>query len=159
EYALALIDRGDCEEALAFIGTKVAELTAVGRARAAHHMAGAKIDALLRLGRNEEALAASRAAKDNAVDENDRISHTLDCAVSLTRLGRHQDALAELPVFGRVVGTHSLYERWSQAVTSLALAGAMDNTWKLDAQLFELSKRLRDNGVLRMSADLAERRA
>jgi tetratricopeptide (TPR) repeat protein len=159
EYALALIDRGDAALALAFLDDRAQELSIAGRARAVHHLSGARIEAWFRLGHLEEALAAARAAKENALDENDRIGHALDCALALARLGRREEALAELPSFDRVLPTPSLYERWSQAASALALDAAIENDFKLDAQLFEMQARLHKQGVIRMAADIIERRA
>jgi tetratricopeptide (TPR) repeat protein len=159
EYALALIDRGDAALALAFLEEKAQDLATVGRARAAHHLSSARIEAWLRLGHFEEALAAARAAKESSLDENDRVSHALDCAFSLARLGRREEALAELPSFDRALPTPSLYERWSQTAFTLALGAAIENDFKLDAQLFEMQTRLHTQGVIRMTADLIERRA
>src|SRR5262249_46993740 len=130
-----------------------------GRRNAAKNLDGTRFEALIRLGRVDEALALSRAGKERSSEEHDRVSCAQNCAYALAIQGKNDEALLELPSFEHVLPTHSLYERWSQATFTLAMASAIPNTWKLDAQLFDMQRRLHENGVLRLTADMAERRA
>jgi tetratricopeptide (TPR) repeat protein len=159
EHATAQIDGGDAEGAIAYLDARRADLVTVGRARAARGLRSASIEALYRLRRFDEMLAEATRAREDASDENDRVGHALDRAAALAALGRHDEALDDLPPFDRILPTHSFHERWSQAVTALALAGKTPNDAALEKKLFALQERLGDGGVLRLTADLAERRA
>ncbi len=98
-------------------------------------------------------------ARESETDVNDQLTHALDAARLLARLGRADEALRELPPFERVLPTPSLYERWAQATHALALAGAVPNDWKLEGRLFDLQTRLEGNGVIRIAVHLAHQRA
>jgi tetratricopeptide (TPR) repeat protein len=159
EVALALVDRGETDEALAFLDRQAAELDSVGRGAQAKHLSSARIEAYFAQQRFEDALQLARREKARSSDENDRESHGLDCASALAQLGRNEEALDELLPFERVLPTHSLYARWSEAVHALAIAGAIPNDHRLDGQLFELAESLRENGVARTYLELQHRRA
>ena len=159
EYAFGMIDGGGAEGALAFLDRQAVALAEARRSAALHHLAGARIEALLRLGRLDEALAVTTSAREQARDVNDQLTHALDAAALLARLGRLDEALRELPPFERILPTPSLYERWAQAAHALALAGALPNDWKLEGRLFELEAKLAGNGVIRTAVALAHQRA
>jgi tetratricopeptide (TPR) repeat protein len=159
EYAFGLIDDGDPAGALRFVDEQTAALVQVGRGAAAHHLAGARIESLLRLDRPSDALAVAERARANENDVNDQLTHGLDVARLLALLGRHDEALDVLPPFDRILPTPSLYERWTQATHALALAAAVPNDWKLEGRLFDLETRLADNGVIRTAIGIAQQRA
>lgn len=159
EYALGLVDRGEVDEALAFLDKQAGELATVGRGEAARHLASARIEAYFAQGKLDEALREATRARARSTDDNDRDSHALDCAAAMARLGDHEGALEALLPFEKVLPTHSLYTRWSEAVLALGLAGALPNDHRLDGQLFELGDRLRRNGVARLFIELEQRRA
>ena len=159
EYAFGLIDDGDPLGALGFLDQQVGALVQVGRGARAHHLAGSRIEALLRLSRLDEALAVTERARENETDVNDQLTHALDAARLLAKLGRSDEARAALPPFDRILPTPSLYERWTQATHALALAGAVPNDWKLEGRLFDLETRLADNGVVRTAIGIAHQRA
>ena len=159
EYAFGMIDGADAEGALAFLDRQTIALASARRSAAAHNLAGARIEALLRLDRLDEALAVTTSARALARDVNDELTHALDAAALLARLGRTEEALRELPPFDRILPTPSLYERWAQATHTLALAGALPNDWKLEGRLFELEAKLAGNGVIRTALALAHQRA
>ncbi|MEP7120280.1 MAG: tetratricopeptide repeat protein [Byssovorax sp.] len=159
EYAFGLIDDGDAAGALAFVEAQTAALVQAQRGAAAHNLADARIEALLRLARLDEALEVAERAVASEVDLNDHLSNALNAARVLARLGRHDEALRELPPIEQILPTPSLYERWAQATHALALAGAVPSDWKLDGRLFELQTRLADNGVIRTAIAIAHQRA
>ncbi|MFO0759171.1 MAG: hypothetical protein U0359_21945 [Byssovorax sp.] len=159
EYAFALVDRGDHDEALAFVDRQAAALDLVGRGEHARHLASARIEAHFAAGRLEDALREAERARAEASDENDEETHALDCAAALARLGRFDEALRAILPFERVRPTHSLFPRWSEAAAALALGGAIPNDPTLDSQLFELGEELRKNGVTRLFIELSQRRA
>ena len=159
EYAFGLLDDGDAAGALSFLDEQTAALVEAGRGPSARNLAGARIESLLRLSRLDEALAEAERARESETDVNDQLTHALDAARLLARLGRSEEALHELPPFDRVLPTPSLYERWAQATHTLALAGAVPNDWKLEGRLFDLQTRLADNGVIRIAVRLAHQRA
>lgn len=159
EYAFGLIDDGDAAGALAFVDAQTEALVRVERGAAAHNLADARIEALLRLSRLDEALAVTERAIESQADLNDHLTHALNAARVLARLGRCDDALRELPPFEQILPTPSLYERWAQATHALALAGAVPSDWKLEGRLFDLETRLADNGVIRTAIAIAHQRA
>ena len=159
EYAFALIDDGDSAGAIQFLDEQTAALAQAGRGAAAHHLAGARIEALSRLSRLDDALAVAERARENETDVNDQLTHGLDVARLLARLGRCDEARSVLPPFDRILPTPSLYERWAQATHALALAAAVPSDWKLEGRLFDLETRLADNGVIRTAIGIAHQRA
>jgi tetratricopeptide (TPR) repeat protein len=159
EYAYAQIDDADAAGALAFLDAQTEALVQAGRGGAAHHLASSRIEALLRLSRLDEALALAERARAGETNVNDQLTHALDVARLLAKLGRCEEAGRELPPFDRILPTPSLYERWAQATHTLALAGAVPNDWKLEGRLFDLQTRLADNGVIRVAIGIAHQRA
>jgi tetratricopeptide (TPR) repeat protein len=159
EYAFGLIDDGDAAGALSFVEAQTSALVQVQRGSAAHNLADARIEALIRLSRLDEALEVTERAARNQTDLNDHLTHALNAARVLARLGRTEEALRELPPVEQILPTPSLYERWAQATHLLALAGAVPSDWKLEGRLFDLQTRLADNGVIRTAIAIAHQRA
>jgi tetratricopeptide (TPR) repeat protein len=159
EYAYGLIDDGSAAGALAFLDAQAEALVDAGRGAAARHLATARTEALLRLDRLDEALGVALRARETETDVNDQLTHALDAARILAKLGRCEEALLALPPFDRILPTPSLYERWTQAMHALALALAVPGDWKLEARFFELETKLAENGVVRVAIGIAHRRA
>jgi tetratricopeptide (TPR) repeat protein len=155
EYATALLDGGEHEEALRFIEKQKSELIRIGRADRKDEMVGTNIDALVALGRLDEALAMNRIARDLGRGESFMEFRRLDEARILARLGRLEEAKKHLLPFDEVVRTPSQYEPWAEAVFLLAQGGALDNGHGLHVEIEELVENMRHNGVARRAIQLA----
>jgi hypothetical protein len=159
EYATALIDSGEAQGALDFIGRQKNELVLIGRADRRDDMCGTEIDALVVVGKLEEALALNERVKDALRGESFMEFRRLDRARILARLGRFEEAKKTLPPYGLISRTQSQFEPWVDAVEHLALGGEYENDWLLFAQLDELYTAMKKNGVIRRAIRIAHAQA
>jgi tetratricopeptide (TPR) repeat protein len=159
EYASALLDDGQQEEVVAFVERQREELVRSGRAQKKDEICEALIEALIRLGRLEDALQHASRAAESRSDESFSHARSLDKARILARLGRHDESKRWLLPFDSILGTHSLYEHWADAVFHLAMSGAVPNDWQLHAKLGRLAEELEENGVYRLAIRVATMQA
>lgn len=159
EYATALIDSDDPQGALDLIHKQKSELVRIGRADRRDDMCGTEVDALILLGRLEEAYALNERAQDRLRGESFMEFRRLDRARILARLGRIEEAKKSLPPFDRVVRTQSQYEPWVDAVEHLALAGVLENGVRLFGELETLHRLMKKNGVIRRAIRIAHAQA
>lgn len=157
EYAAALRDQGDHAASLAFVEQKVAMLDAEGVPHAAHALSRARIDALLGLGRHQEALAfVAEDEKHGRDDAHHRLWRRLDRARLHVRLGDVAAARLALPTADEVRPTPLYYAAWVDAVAELVRAGAIPNDARLGATLQGFLERLERQGIGRMTLELAQ---
>lgn len=159
EYATALIDAGDAKGALDFMHQQKSELVRIGRADRRDDMCGTEIDALVVTGKYEEALALNERVKDKLRGESFMEFRRLDRARILARLGRFEEAKRTLPHYDLISRTQSQFEPWVDAVEHLALGGAIENDWRLFAQLDELHRAMKKHGVIRRALRIAHAQA
>ncbi|MEL7369418.1 MAG: hypothetical protein AAFN74_10930 [Myxococcota bacterium] len=146
EYASALLDMDRPQEALDFCHQ---QLVSIGASANPYDFRDSKVEALIGLGRYEEALAFNEDAENPGGGESWVLHKTIDQARLLTRLGRHEEALAALPEFDAIIDTPAYFSDWADAVRYLVKAQALENDWKLDLQLRVMAVRLEGNGALR----------
>ena len=155
EKAAALVDGGRPEEALRFLD---AQETALVQRGDEDDFCGSRVQALMALGRFEEALALNDASKHPGRGQSFELSRAIDRARLLLRSGRAPEAKAALPPFELIAGTHLHYPGWTDAVERLAEAGQMENDWSLEVRLFGIQRELAANGVVRDAFDVARAR-
>jgi tetratricopeptide (TPR) repeat protein len=155
EYATALLDAGKPEEALAFIESQKSELIRIGRADRKDEMVGTHIDALIALGRLEEALEMNQQALDLGRGESFVDFRRLDEARIQSRLGRSEEAKRQLLSFDEVARTPSQYEPYAEAIFHLAKSGGIPNDLRVQVELEQLVRNMRRNGVVRRAIQLA----
>ena len=156
EYASALLDLDRPAEALEFCGQ---QLAAIGTSANPYEFRDPKVEALIALGRFEEALAFNTEADNPTGGESWQLHKKIDQARLLTRLHRHQEAQDILPTFEAIIDTPANYSDWADAMEHLVRAGQATNDWELDLQLRLMGLRLEDNGALRDAWRLQHRRA
>ncbi len=159
EYSNALLDAGRADEAFDFVTQQVAAVRAAGdRFRQQHNMSAALVDVLLKLERPEEALAIAQETGPHLSDNHQKLRLELVWVRALAAVGRHEEALEHVLPLETIRPTMGLYESWLMGVEALALAGAIPNDWRLDAQIADLQRRMVSNGVVRWAFDTALRR-
>lgn len=146
EYASALLDLDRPQEALDFC---YRQLAAIGPSADPQEFRESKVEALLALGRLEEALAFNTDAENPEGGESWLVHKAIDQARLLTRLGRHEEALEALPTFEAIIDTPAFFVDWVDAVDHIVRGGHRANDWELDLGLRVMALRLEENGALR----------
>ncbi len=159
EHAEALIDDERHAEALAFAEAQIAAMTAVNAYHEPVPLSGVRIDALVELGRLDEAMTLAREASQYTIDRSHSQFRSLDLARLLSLQGRHEEAREALLPFETAAETQGQYESWTEVATRLALAGALDNDWRLDARLRQMQTSLVRHGIVRIAIEVATRRS
>ena len=157
EKATALRQGGDAAASLAFLDAQTAAMTLAGQPFPGHEMSFVRVAALIQVGRFPEALAF--------LDEGDRhgrqgahalVERRLDRARVLARTGRLADGARALPPLDEVAGTPQFYVAYADALGLLVRGGQLENTWEVGAALARFVARLRAQGVLRDTLQLAQ---
>ena len=155
EYASALLDLGRHQEALDFCHQ---QLAATGPSANPYDFRGAKVEALIALGRFDEALAFNGDAENPGEGESWTTHKAIDQSRILSRLGRYEEAKAILPAFEAIIDTPSFFRDWCDATEQLIRAGQLDNDWEIDLLLRVMGLQLEDNGALRNAWIIHRRR-
>jgi tetratricopeptide (TPR) repeat protein len=160
EYAAALRDAGEAEEALRFLNAQRARL-------AAHPELGCSVDdfgaqaftpTLLAAGRPSEALAAVDALLARPPTSRARTLYRRSLrALILTRLARFDEARAALLTPAEALEDPGVYELWSEAVERLVEVGALPNDPALGQTLAAMAASLDASGAVRGALVLASR--
>ena len=146
EYASALVDLERPQEALDFCNQ---QLAAIGPTGNPYDFRDSKVEALMALGRLEEALAFNTKAENPGGGDSWIVHKTIDQARLLARLGRHDEAKEILPGFDAIIETPAYFRDWADAMQHLVSANHVANDWQLDLNLRVMAFRLEDNGALR----------
>jgi len=159
EHANALLDDGRAADALAFIDAALRSMTAANARHEPVPLAGSRIDALIALDRRDEAMAVVEEAERFPTDRSHAQFRALDRALLLCLSGDFEAARRALIPYETAVQTQGQYERWSDVVTRLALAGALPNDWHTDTRLRRMQDALVRHGIVRVAIGIADRRA
>ena len=159
EHAEALIDGGRAAEALDFATEAMASMVAANARHEPVPLAGVRVEALIALGRLEPALALIDEAAEFPIDRSHAHFRSLDRALVLCLMERFDEARQALLPFEVAVETQGQYDRWTDVVTRLAMAGTIENTWGLDARLRRMQVSLVRHGIARIAIGVASRRA
>jgi hypothetical protein len=155
EYASALIDGGRAAESIEFLRKQSSLLR---RAGVEEDFRGTMVEALIRAGRTEDALLLNSESESGGHGDAFDESKAIDQARILARLGRFEEAAAQLPRYEDAARTHSSFFGWSEAALLLAEAGALHDP-ELDRRLRSFSDELAANGVARQAFEIAVLRA
>ncbi len=147
EYADALIDGGEEEEALRFIRAQVGAAAASGEFLE-QEFALSEAHALILLGRFEDAVTRLKDLHHPAGGDSHAMETRLMRAWALVHLRRYSEAAAECPSYAAILETADHYESWLQATLGLVRGGIVDNDVDLGRQLRELYRRLEANGAI-----------
>jgi len=157
EYASALRAKGEIARSLEFVDTQVARLVERGQRDAIYDFPRDRVDALIDLGKHEEALRfLDQLERHGRRDAHHRLSRRLDRARILARLGRGEEALKHLPSVDEVRPTPLFYWFWADAAEQLVKAGVVANDAKLGRILQSFIDRMFRQGVGRTTLELAE---
>lgn len=157
EYASALRAKGEVERSLDFVDKQVARLVERGQRDAIYDFPRDRIEALIDLGKHEEALRfLDQLDRYGRRDAHHRLSRRLDRARILARLGRGEEALSHLPSVDEVRPTPLFYWFWADAAEQLVKAGAAPNDAQLGRVLSSFIDRMFKQGVGRATLELAE---
>lgn len=160
EHASAMRDRGgpgDVEASLAFVDAQIARMVERGEPDAIFDFPRDRVECLLALGRHDEALAfVDQCERRGRKDAHHRVSRRLDRARLLARVGRTDDALAQLPSVDEIEATPLFYWLWADAAFELAARKALPNDAQLGRVLHRFVERLEKQGVGRATLELAE---
>lgn len=148
EHAGALTDAGRAAEVAGFVARQRAAAAAIG-APAPDHLDKNEADALLALGRPEEALAKIEEGDRADTDRESTFSRnrSLARAEALIALGRHDEAREALLDVDLVLREPNYVEGWATAVQGLVAAGAYENDWQLGSSLERMLARLVERGM------------
>lgn len=157
EHASAMRDQGRFAEALAFVDAQIARLEGHGERDAIFDFPRDRVEAFIELGRFDEALAfIDRCERRGRKDAHHRVSRRLDRARVLARLGRCEEAKAQLPAIDEIAQTPLFYWFWADAAAALVERGALENDASLGRVLHRFVERLERQGVGRTTLELAE---
>jgi len=154
EYADALIDGGELEEALLFIRAQVAKAAAQGEFLE-EEFALSEAHALILLHRYEEAVTRLDGHHHPAGGESHLLETRLMRAWALVGLERYEEAAQERPSFAAIRPTADHYESWVMATMGLVRGEVIANDVELGCQLRELYHQLEANGALWGAAQTA----
>ncbi len=155
ELASALYDDGRPDEALELAREAEVKTNSTDGSQ----MRGVAVSSLIQLGRTEEALEYNERSNMAEGGEAFVLSKTIDHARILAKLGRHEEAKEALPAPGDIDGLRDEYDRYTDALTELAIAGAVENVWRIGMFYRHLHTDLEDNGAVRSAFVVAQRRA
>jgi tetratricopeptide (TPR) repeat protein len=147
EYVSALFDASRPADALEFIETQRQKLSQFGELELGSNLARDRAEALLLLGRNEEALRQLDDWDAEGAGAHGQLEQELLRARVLTALGRAKEAREMLPAIERISGTPALYQRFIQATVGLIAAGEHENGWRVGRSLALLANKLEKNGA------------
>jgi tetratricopeptide (TPR) repeat protein len=157
EYASALRAKGDIAGSLKFVDEQVAALNAKGQRKAIYDLPRERVEALIDLGKLDEALAFTDDCERNGRrDAHHRLMRRIDRARIHVRAGRLQKALESFPPEGEVEPTPLFYWFWLDAAAHLARAGAIPNDGALGRIFQRFIERLERQGVGRTTLELAQ---
>lgn len=157
EYANALIDNEAHEEAEVFLRQQMQALKDAGHFRWFYpELASSLVDALVKLGRHEDALAALDEAYRPSDSDHRKISAQIDRARVLARLGRMEEAIEALPAWQTVEPTPSHYEHLADALFELMQhEDGLPNHWGTASLFTRMTTKLLERGVYRKGIQIA----
>ncbi len=155
ELASAILDDGRPDEALQLARKAEAEVGATEGSQ----MRGAIVSSLLQLGRPDEALQTNERASVPEAGRAFELSKEIDHARILAKLGRYEEAKAALPKSSEIHGIRDDYDRYTDTITELAIAGTIENSWRLGMLFRHLHEDLESSGAMRTAFVVAQRRA
>jgi tetratricopeptide (TPR) repeat protein len=157
EYASALRAKGDIQGSLKFVDAQVAALNAKGQRKAIYDLPRERVEALIDLGKLDEALAFTDDCERNGRrDAHHRLMRRIDRARIHVRAGRLEEALESFPPADEVEPTPLFYWFWLDAAALLARARAIPNDGALGRIFQRFIERLERQGVGRTTLELAE---
>lgn len=147
EQADALLDAERYEDALNFIEEQVRALTRAGYRSKRYNLRKQEVEALLKLGRYEDAATLNNKARNAMQGESDALGRRLDGARIHAYRGKYTASKKALPSFNEIGATSSLYRNWAETVSMLARHGAIENDLQLDSLLHTLTQTLTTQGA------------
>lgn len=154
ELVSAMNDADRAEEAL---DTARAAVVALDGKKT--QLRGSIVQSLIELGRLEEALAENDDPSAAVEGDSFELARRIDEARVLAKLERYEEALEALPAFDDVDQSRSEYAGYSDALTTLAIAGVIDNDWQLGLLFKGMHAALERHGSMRNAFIIAQRRA
>ncbi len=155
EYADALIDEGNPQQAFDYLQQQKAKIIAVGE-EVSEAIKTFEVQALLRLNQNEQALAileeCQAAVKGYDWPVNSQERHILK-ALTLAKLGKTSEAWDELPNFKSVAPRY--YLSWIRAIDVLLTHEPDKNEWALGSALQEALEHFMKMGNYRKVIEVA----
>lgn len=155
EYADALIDEGNPQQAFDYLQQQKAKIIAVGE-EVSEAIKTFEVQALLRLNQNEQALAileeCQAAVKGYDWPVNSQERHILK-ALTLAKLGKTAEAWDELPNFKSVAPRY--YLSWIRAIDVLLTHEPDKNEWALGSALQEALEHFMKMGNYRKVIEVA----
>lgn len=157
EYASALRAKGDIQGSLKFVDAQIAALNAKGQRKAIYDLPRERVEALIDLGKLDEALAfTDDCEKNGRRDAHHRLMRRIDRARIHVRAGRLEKALESFPPSDEVEPTPLFYWFWLDAAAHLARARAIPNDGALGRIFQRFIERLERQGVGRTTLELAQ---
>ncbi len=148
EHAEAIRDGGDPRAALAYVDAQLVAVERTPGVKVRNLFASQRIEALIDLGRFEEALASLEQVWQIGESRSDDMRQRLTRVRLLACVGREVEAERELPPAEEVAATPGLHVRWTEAVRVLVKTGARDNSWQLGVTLHSFASRLSEQGAI-----------
>lgn len=149
EKATALIDANKAGEALTFVDECAAQVVSADPSCSAQAVAAdARCEALLRLGRYDDALRAAAHMLNKTGGVRVDQSHALLRCRALLGAGRADEAGQLHPCYNSVVATSDDYEAWVEVVTTLVKRGVLAHSGALEQQIHSMFEQLATRDAL-----------
>ncbi|EDN70408.1 conserved hypothetical protein [Beggiatoa sp. PS] len=149
EYAAALLNNQQHEEAIAFLEKQFQTLLAANRYDRRFSLRSTWVQALIELQRYEEAYTFNKEAVSLGGGKGFELEKSIDEARTLAYLGRYQEAQLALPDFEQIIKTLQHSFRWAETTRLLVNANQLPNDWQLNAKFQWMCEQLSQQGVIR----------
>ena len=155
ELAEALLDDGRPGEMLEFVDEQRRAQLAAGRLDNSGNLPRTRAEALIELGRHDEAIAQLENNVTEGGGDHAELHRRLLLARALYRLGRAADAGEVMPAIETVFSTPGHYKAWLDAFEARVSGDESANTWRIGRAICLMQRRLADNGARYLAAELA----
>ncbi|MDM8559929.1 hypothetical protein [Candidatus Parabeggiatoa sp. HSG14] len=151
EYAGALVDGKQYEEALNFMEQQTQALLLANQYEDRFDLRGNWVEALINLERYEEAHTFNQDALKMIHSKSRQLMQRIDETRILAYLDRYEEAQEMLPDFTAIAATSSHYISWADATQLLVKASFIPNDWHLNAKFQQMRNKLSHQGVIRQA--------
>ena len=156
EYADALCDNGNFDEALSFLDKQNAEFILVNNKGAQNELCFNYAKVFFYIGQYEKAYKYIEKSRFRSGDQKDfRENKITLSALILSKLGRFSESIQKLLTFDKINKTDEHFLFWAKTKYELAVNDIIPFDLELNNQFQYMVDKLSNNGVIRKSIDIA----
>jgi len=156
EYADALCDNGDFDEALSFLDKQNAEFMLVNNKGAQDELCFYYAMVFFYMGQYDKALQYIEKSRFRSGDQKDFMEKKIILtALILSKLGRFSESIQKLLTFDKIKQTDEHFLFWAKTNYELAANDIIPFDLELNNQFQFMMDKLSNNGVIRKSIDIA----